>query len=367
MTSGGFIYLPAILSRCVGRSGGCITSPTGAGWHELPGTTLRAVCAAEHGFEEVWGVEGCAGITADWSGGAYDSARNRLIIWGGGHNGYYGNELYALDLDDSALTRLNDPGLPIGDYTNCQEAVANGTQANSRHTYDGVEYIPTTDELFVFGGALACGIGTFGRDTWTFNFASMTWHRLQPSGPLPAAVPGIVTAFDPITGLIFLHDTMALYTFDPASKAYTQVSDATGIGYHLTATIDPVRRLFVIAGWDSTQQAGRVYTYDISDVTGGSARQIHELGTTGGATVIDQGYPGLAYDSVRARIVGWAGGDTAYSLDPDTGTWTPLAYSGGPGQQLQNGTMGRWQYASGSGAFVYYGSVDANGYLFNAP
>ena len=112
----------------------------------------------------VWGSASSAyqiegGITNDWSGGAYDSARNRLIIWGGGHNGYYGNELYALDLDDSALTRLNDPGLPIGDYTNCQEAIANGTQANSRHTYDGIEYIPTTDDLFVFGGALACGIG----------------------------------------------------------------------------------------------------------------------------------------------------------------------------------------------------------------
>jgi hypothetical protein len=38
-----------------------------------------------------------------------------MILWGGGHNDYYGNELYALNLNAAPppLTRLNDPTVPI--------------------------------------------------------------------------------------------------------------------------------------------------------------------------------------------------------------------------------------------------------------
>src|SRR5215467_3275959 len=34
-----------------------------------------------------------------WSGGAYDSKRDRLIVWGGGHGDYGGNEIYAFDVN----------------------------------------------------------------------------------------------------------------------------------------------------------------------------------------------------------------------------------------------------------------------------
>src|SRR5688572_7463782 len=31
------------------------------------------------------------------SGGSYDSTRNRMIVWGGGHGDYAGNEIYTFD------------------------------------------------------------------------------------------------------------------------------------------------------------------------------------------------------------------------------------------------------------------------------
>ncbi len=361
------VYLPLVMRHCQPTAAGCLALPATPGWYEIPNSRLRPVCAAENGFPAVWGVMGCAGITEAWSGGVFDTTRNRLIIWGGGHNDYYGNELYALDLDDLSMRRLNDPGLPVGSFSTCQEAIANGTQANSRHTYDGIEYLPNVDRMFVFSGSLACAAGDFGRDTWTFDFQTMRWQRMNPTGPLPAAWPGVLSAYDPNTGLVFVHDTYYLYAYNLSSDAYVRVSDWAGLGYQLNAAIDPKRKRFVIVGWDSEQQAGRVYAYDISNVAGNSARAIQTLNTSGGAALIEKVYPGLAYDPVTDRMVAWAGGNTVYSLNLDTNVWTPVTFPNGPGPQLQNGTLGRWQYSPASGVFVYYGSVDANAFVFRLP
>ena len=332
-----------------------------AGWERLEGTAIRPHCPE---VPEIHGVEGCSAVTEDWSGGAYDTRRDRLVITGGGHNGYYGNELYGLDVATATMARLTEPGLPPGPYDSCEEAIAGGSQPNSRHTYDGVEYVHGLDLLYVFSGSLACGVGSFGRVTWTYGFATAAWRRMEPTGELPSGEAGMMTAYDPVTGLVFIHDRAHLHTYDASTDVYTRVSGWAGLGYHHTATIDPVRRLFVIAGWSSGDEAGRVYLYDIGDLAGGSAEELRTLETVGGAEVIDAVYPGIAHDPVSGLIVGWAGGDTVYALDVDTALWTPMSYTGGPGDALQNGTMGRWQYAPALDAFVVVNDVDDDAYLF---
>jgi len=44
-----------------------------------------------------------------WSGGAFDTTRDRLVVWGGGHADYPGNELYVFDLGTLRWQRLTDP------------------------------------------------------------------------------------------------------------------------------------------------------------------------------------------------------------------------------------------------------------------
>lgn len=345
------------------NDGGTSNLPQGSGWHTLPNTTLNAVCAATNGFPQVWGAEGCFGILS-WSGGAFDSRRNRLIVTGGGHNGYYGNELYALDLGTRAMTRLNDPGLPIAN--GCQEAIAGGTQPNSRHTYDGIEYMPNVDRLFVFSGSLACGPGTFGQDTWTFDFAAMTWRRMSPTGPLPVPGPGVMTAYDPHTGRVYVHDLAHLYAYDFTSNSYTRIStSAVSIGYHMMGVIDPVRRRFVIVGYDSQAAAGRVFSYDIGPATNG---QMTTRATTGGASLISQTYPGLEYDPVRDRIVAWNGG-AVFILDPAAWAWTSVNPAGGPSGASQSGrgTHGRWRYSPANDVFVLVNESSQNGRIFRMP
>ena len=198
--------------------------PTTPGWFAVPNSKLEPVCATKNGFPQVAGVQGCPALL-NWSGAVYDSKRHRLVIWGGGHNDYYGNELYAFNLANLTTVRLNDPGLPIA--TTCSDAIANGTQPNSRHTYDGIEYMPNVDRMFVFGGAPACSTGGISRDTWTFDFTTMQWQRMNPTGTIPRQTPGVTTAYDPNTGLIFLHDGYDLYSYSFQTDTFKQLSNGS--------------------------------------------------------------------------------------------------------------------------------------------
>lgn len=334
--------------------------PTGTGFLQIPNTRLRTVCAAENGYPQVGGATGCQAITSTWNGGVFDTRRNRMIIWGGGHNDYYGNEIYAINLDTQTVERLNAPGLPVA--SSCTEGIVSNTQPNSRHTYDGIEYIQTLDKMFVFGGSLACGSGNFGSDTWLFDFQSMGWSRMSPTGPIPRGDAGMMTAFDPVSGLIYLHDRRYLYSYNPAANVYTRLSNTDeSLGYHLSATIDPKRRLFIIVGYDTSSGGGRVHTYSIGS---GSNYSMQTLTTNGGSGLIGELYPGLEYDPVSDRIVAWGEGtrNVVYQLNVDTRAWTATTFTGGPAP-ADNGTHGRLRYSPAAGVYVLVNRVDDNAHI----
>lgn len=336
--------------------------PDGMGWHEIPDTQLRSICAGENGFPEVLGATGCPAITEAWSGGVFDTKRNRMVLFGGGHNDYYGNELYAFDLDTLAISRVTDPGLPTA--SSCVEGIVGGTQPNSRHTYDGIEYVEKYDRMFVFGGSLACGAGSFGDDTWTFDFQTGEWHRMQPAGGSPIGDAGMLTAYDPVSGLVYLHDRQHLYSYDVATDTYTRVSgDPRALGYHMAATIDVLARKFVIVGFDSVSGRGRVYTYGID----AAVSTIETVPTTDGNAIVGASYPGLAYDPISHQIFAWSeqAGSDVYSLELASGQWTQISASNGP-RPVGNGNHGRWRYSPDSGVFVSVNSVDDNIFIFRS-
>jgi hypothetical protein len=298
-------------------------------------------------------TDNCPGVTAAWNSTVFDKARNRLIVWGGGHHDYLGNELYALDLNSLTVRRLTDPGLPVA-HSDCPESLVNGTQPNSRHTYDGIAYIDHADRMFVFGGSLS-SCGFMSNKTWTFNFATSVWENRSPRGPIPRAVPGVITAYDAVSRTVFVHDSTTLYAYDFHADRYTDLSSGSAIDYHMSGIVDPVRRKLVIVG------AGNVYVYDISP---GSWHWRRTLKTTEGESIVNSGYPGLAYDPVSDRIVAWNGGDTVYSLNLDAGVWTAITFPGGPGKAPAAGTFKRWSYSTASGVFILVNSMDGNAYAF---
>jgi hypothetical protein len=329
------------------------TLPSTPGWYEIPNTRIRPSCPTD---PTIQGFIGCKGVTAAWNSGWFDTRRNRLMVWGGGHGDYYGNEIYALDLNTLSMKRLTDPGLPAAPSSTCIAAIAGGTQPNSRHTYDGLTYMANVDKLFVFGGCVSCGAGGFLGDTWTFDLPTLKWERRYPSGTGPrAGVPGQVVAYDPNTGKVFIHDRYNLFSYDPTTNSYQKLSAEQPIDYHLTAVVDPVRKKLVMIGY------GQQWVYDIAP---GSSYVQQPLNSTGGTALVSSLYPGLAYDPVSDRIVAWNGGNTVYSLDMNTRVWTPITYAGGPGAANVNGTYKRWSYSPAAGGFVVVNSIDANAWFF---
>lgn len=352
-----------MLVACVSVLGTAVSFATSQGlrsqpgWQEIPDTRLADVCPP-NGFagSAYRFADSCRYVTEAWNSAVLDKARNRLIIWGGGHADYLGNELYALELDTLRIKRLTDPGLPVV-MDGCEEAVAGGSQPNARHTYDGIAYLEHVDRMFVVGGSLSwCGF--FSQGTWTFDFSTNKWERRSPSGRHPRAVPGIVSAYDPNTRRVFVHDDTNLYSYEFESDRYRHLAGDNPIDYHMTGVVAVARRKFVIVG------AGQVYVYDIGPRSWYTRRTLR---TTGGEAIVNSIYPGVAYDPTTERIVAWNGGDSVYSLDLDTGTWTATTFPGGPGKALDNGTFKRWSYSVASGMFVLVNSMRGNAWAFRLP
>ena len=72
-------------------------------WYEVPNSRLRSV------LPDPLPPGNPKYITGAWSGGAYDTKRDRLIIWGGGHGDYGGNEMYAFDVNALSWSRIWGP------------------------------------------------------------------------------------------------------------------------------------------------------------------------------------------------------------------------------------------------------------------
>lgn len=143
--------------------------PPGMGWVEIANTKLEDACPAS---------TDCKNVVAAWSGGIADTRRNRLVVWGGGHDDYSGNEVYALDLDALTMSRLNSPSPPSGD---CVETLSDGTPP-SRHTYNGLSYVPDTDSMFSYTGSMN-PTGCASNAIWMFAIGTLKWNLANLDTP----------------------------------------------------------------------------------------------------------------------------------------------------------------------------------------
>jgi hypothetical protein len=339
--------------------------PAGLGWFDLPNTKLQSVCppvgdnqpsrSATYNFPFY-----CQYVVRDWSGGIADTKRNRLILWGGGHSAYYGNELYSFDLNTLQLTRLNDPS-PIADGTSCPQALSDG-KPNARHTYAGLAYITHADKMFVYSGGLANTDGCNSNDTWTLDMATLEWQRVNPVNgvtPFPQGLAGPSVAYDPISKLVYVQDREAFWSYNYDTNTYSQLNH-TGSSLHINSVVDPKRQLFLTVGGPNDNNNGPSLLA-ISIASGSNyALQDWTSSVTGCAALMASASPGLVYDPVLDRIVGWPDfGNTAYLFDPDTKSCTTQTFAGGPPDSAHEaaapdstGTYGRFQYFPALGVYA---------------
>ncbi|HET6332494.1 MAG TPA: hypothetical protein VFG30_04745 [Polyangiales bacterium] len=326
------------------------------GWCQLTDTKLESVCPDPKQFAQVQGYEGCGGVINDWSGGMADTKRNRLILWGGGHHGYYGNELYALDLNAPEMRRLNDPSSVEGiDFDSCTPPEQYGDgRPSSRHTYDGMVLLSELDKMYTFAGAgVPCGYGV--QYTWLLDLSAIEsskagqaapWQNMNPSSHPEKAAYGLVADYDAARKRVVLNDGYNLWSYDPAANEYALLNDSNKtnahIDYHMTGRIDPKRDLFIVVGGGGAADGGM----QVFDVGEGSdyAQQNWGEQVEGCEGLLAAESPGFEYDAAQERFVGWAGGDDVYSFDPDAKRCSVMVFAGGPKLTASGGTFGRFRY-----------------------
>jgi hypothetical protein len=354
-------------------------------WFEAPGTHMREVCPPAS-----LGLKDCTGVVTAWNSGAYDSVRRRMLIWGGGHDDYYGNELYAFELQTGTWARITEPsvvpaGSNAGEYFN-RDPLSDG-QPVSRHTYDCLEFLPDLDLLWSNGGSRATdGGGT--RVNWFFD-ANTGWsQRAQGFGGF-----NVACAYDAASRRIFMtHPSLSIYDVD--TDAWTPIDAAWGFPplwpryggpYEHTATIDTRRGLlWMVGGWCTapSECVGTVLVWDtaagqpVTDdwvTTGGGAYTNREtveqyypeqIFESGGGVVYYARAPGFDYDSAADDLVAWPNFGAPYALDLDTKEWTIGSDVGAPAPPNTQGTYGRWRYIDAYNVFILVTSVDENVYFY---
>jgi hypothetical protein len=324
-------------------------------WIAVPNTRMDALdpCPARNCSYSA--IEGISAVMNDWCGGAYDSKRDRLVVWGGGHGGYYGNELYAFDVPTLTWLRLNQPSTSLG---LCTDVNPDGTP-NSRHTYGGLTYIDKTDQFFGKGGAAACPGGNGGcTGTWLYNFVANHWNNPNPTGNT-GTYWGDEAAYDAKSGKVWFmagssssSSVWGLWSFNVTANTWTKHNSDAAVNGGMA--VDTSRNI-LFAVTDS-----KLLVYNIS--TGTPVKVTWTTTGDQGLITSKSSGVGLDYDPVADRLVGWHGG-AVYTFDPATKVWTAYTASGAPAQN-SNGTYGRWHYSPLVNAFVVANFTDQNVYFY---
>lgn len=335
-------------------------------WFEVPNSHMEAVNPCPANDCVYSGNQ--KNVMAAWSSAAYDTKRDRLVVWGGGHSDYGGNEIYAFDINTLTWSRLTNPSTNIADNV---DPYPDG-RPNPRHTYGTPVYIPTVDRYWVSGGSL-WQIGDCKGDIWMYNFDASPpesgWeHQVSTFQGGAFGDCGGLAAYDPGKDRVLLlalrGPTAQLLAFNPhnLSSPWTMLNDNTERLAYQMGAVDTKRRKLVVVG------AGVTWAYDID--TAGAPRQTLQ---TSGATEI-QGpsqqfvkAPGVAYDPVSDRIVAWGGGQNVYTLNMDTLVWeirTPTN-SVNPGTvTASGGTFGRFQYVPSKNVFILVNSTTTDVFFY---
>jgi hypothetical protein len=345
--------------------------PSTLGWYQIPNTSLASLCPP---YSDIQGQSGCQAVVSAWGSALTDTNRNRVVIHGGGHTDYFGNEIYAIDFNANpiaaVLVKDSSHGTAFDSaVAACSEAMPDGTPG-SRHPYSGLWYLPTTDEYLEYGGSRS-NCGSFTDGLWAYSPTAGAWTQLAPSTQPNESTNGSIAipAYDPVTDCIYMDEAIPAnfwkYCRNVSTTSWTLLGNLSGVNCasdDMTSAIDPVDRLYLCigGGYFNTVNLNTLATTDESADSGCPS------------SLISDNAPGMTWDPVQQRVVLWHGGNSVYLFNPTTHSCTTVTYSGGPpapsttsgasGQQMW-GTFNRFTYMPGIGGFVVVNDLHQNAYF----
>ena len=367
----------ALLSASVCAAGPLDTLVPGR-WMAFPNSKLDSVAVSSQSGAVIYA----------WGSGVYDTERERLVVWGGGHNDYDGNEVYAfgpLTSDNPQWMRLTEPSTPI------PRNVTRGSDGRpvSRHTYNLLTYLPAP-----LNKMMSCAIGSRHNDGNAapgvdFYDFTIDGRRAQPWSPGPTApfngFPGGFCIYNPLTQSVWYQPTGGssprLQEYKPATNTWTAYQAETSEDRDPTAAIDTRRNLMVTVGRPlGSTTPYSVLLYDLSQPNDRPIR----IATTGPKAIENARFPGFVYDTANDQFVGWNGGSAIYTLkapaNPKTGTWVwsqlqldagntviPTGIAGPRQAGYEIGTFGRFRYVPSQQGVIVVNAGDEPVFFFKLP
>ena len=321
-------------------------------WVRIPDTKLIDVLPPESFTQPINKTTGPGAIVGAWSGGAFDTKRNRLMVIGGGHQDYCGNEWLAFDLNESRWILLSGPS-DLTDYDDTSGRTPDGNPA-SRHTYGGLTYIPSTDRLLMHGGALCNHSGTPDNRWWLGDPADGTWSF---GGGNKGWTLGYSSAYDSHSDLVYVFRRGPLYSYEFESNSWNRLTTHGDIGKsNLSSDIDPERRKLLLIG------QGKMLVFDLTSKKRTSLKHHNDH------PVVAANAPGLAFVRKIDRYVAWSGGQSIYLIHPETWAIQSIETSGAaPQMAAKNGTFGRFRYSPDSNGFILVNSVKDDVFFLTLP
>ena len=285
---------------------------------------------------------GFPAITEAWNGAVFASrfgASGSMIIFGGGHNDYFGSSVHAFDIATRQWSRISD-GYVSGSANEYGEGAVypNAVYPDSSpvppHTYAYVQYDPVGNDYLLFKGQTELGPNVKATPIpHMLNLDSLTWRR-GPKHPSAILGSGGWTTWDATRRILWGHSgdsgngfigfcpdgNNSDGTFGSWTTLYPKKIQAAD---HNAMAFDPVRDIVaVIAGATNT-----LYAID----PGAPDREIVRLSSSGDQPRISE-CAALEYAPNRKRFVYYSANDgpRIYSIaapagskrsDLTTGVW----------------------------------------------
>jgi hypothetical protein len=366
----------ALLLSAFANPAGAVTAPdwvtslTPGTWSAVSTNTLSSVNPGSGAWS---GDTGQAAVCSAWNGGALAKnygTKGALIAWGGGHHDYYGNEVYAFDLDTRRWSRLTDP------YPNPSFPVSSGLWPDGSpsvtHTYAKSAYHPGTNSF------MSVNVQTnndFSQKTVPvfFDLGSRQWRH----GPADSQqiIYGGWTVYDAKRDAFWSEGgdsggVLGKFTMNGNGTS----GSWTNFGAKLSAldsnaAIDPGHDFIAITTF---RQNSNVYGLDLNNPSG-SLVTLKQGGSSPSASA-----NGWEWSDLRQAFIFWRRGSGVYEFklsgsDWKTGTWNWTNLTAGGNsvtpQDQSNGVYNRFRLMRYDDAeiAVVVNSVTGSVYAFRMP
>ena len=277
------------------------------------------------------GVAGFSAITEGWNSAVYASqfgASGSMIVFGGGHNDYFGSDVHAFDLASRQWRRISDGYIDgderdYGTGATYPNAVYPDGSPLPPHTYDYVQYDPAGNDYILLKGQTE-----LGREVKAvpiphlFNLDTLAW-RHGPQHPTAILNSGGWTTWDDSRRMLWGHSGddgggNAFIGFHPdgdnGNETFGRWTDRfpnklPGIANHNAMQIHPSCDIIVV----SVHSRDELYSLDPAD----PAREAIRLTSIGSKPRL-QPFAALEYAPNIARLVYFSplDGGTVYTIAP---------------------------------------------------